>query len=363
MFSIGLKPVFVHHHLTRGSVSNMTKKVVCFGEIMMRLSPPAMKRFTQADSFDVVYGGGEANVAVSLANYGLDSYFVTKLPANPLGDAAVNHLRRYGVRTDYIKRGGDRIGIYFLEMGASQRPSKVVYDRAGSSISQIKPGELDWESILDGASWFHVTGITPALSDSAAEATIEAVKVAKAKGCTVSTDLNYRKKLWSPEKASKVMSELVQYVDVSIGNEEDADKVFGIKAPDSDVTAGSLSIDGYRYVASELARRFGFQTVAITLRESISASDNNWSALLYTGGEFYLSRKYPIHIVDRVGGGDSFAGGLIYSMLSGKQPQEAVEFAVAASCLKHTIFGDFNLVSVEEVEALAGGDASGRVQR
>lgn len=341
----------------------MTKKVVCFGEIMMRLSPQGMKRFIQADSFDVVYGGGEANVAVSLANYGLDSHFVTKLPANPLGDAAVNHLRRYGVQTEYIKRGGDRIGIYFLEMGASQRPSKVVYDRANSSVSQIKPGELDWESILDGASWFHVTGITPALGDSAAEVAIEAAKTAKSKGCTVSTDLNYRKKLWSPEKANRVMSELVKYVDVAIGNEEDADKVFGIKAPDSDITAGSLSIDGYKYVASELAQRFGFQTVAITLRESISASDNNWSALLHTGGEFYMSRKYRIHIVDRVGGGDSFAGGLIYSILAEKQPQEAVEFAVAASCLKHTIFGDFNLVSVDEVEALAGGDASGRVQR
>jgi len=341
----------------------MTKKVVCFGEIMMRLSPPGMKRFVQADSFDVVYGGGEANVAVSLANYGLDSYFVTKLPANPLGDAAVSYLRRFGVRTDYIIRGGDRIGIYFLEMGASQRPSKVVYDRANSAISQIKPGELDWDTILDGAAWFHVTGITPALSDSAAEVAIEAVRTAKNKGCTVSTDLNYRKKLWSPEKANKVMTELVKYVDVAIGNEEDAEKVFGIKAPDSDVVAGSLSIDGYKFVASELARRFGFKMVAITLRESLSASDNNWSALLYADGEFYLSRKYHIHIVDRVGGGDSFAGGLIYSILAGKQPQEALEFAVAASCLKHTIFGDFNLVSIEEVEALAAGDASGRVQR
>ncbi len=341
----------------------MDKKVVCFGEIMMRLSPPGQKRFVQADSFDVVYGGGEANVAVSLANFGLDSYFVTKLPANPLGDAAVNHLRRFGVRTDYIKRGGDRIGIYFLEMGASQRPSKVVYDRANSAISQVEPGELDWDTILEGASWFHVTGITPALGDGAAATAIEAVKMARSKGCTVSTDLNYRKKLWSPEKANKVMSELVRYVDVAIGNEEDAEKVFGIKAPDSDVTAGELSTEGYRYVASELAKRFGFKKVAITLRESISASDNNWSALLYEGGEFYLSRKYPIHIVDRVGGGDSFAAGLIYSSLKGKGPQESLEFAVAASCLKHTVFGDFNLVSVDEVEMLAGGDASGRVQR
>jgi 2-dehydro-3-deoxygluconokinase len=341
----------------------MAKRVVCFGEIMMRLSPPGMRRFTQADSFDVVYGGGEANVAVSLANYGLDSYFVTKLPANPLGDAAVNHLRRYGVRTDYIRRGGDRIGIYFLEMGASQRPSKVVYDRADSAISQVGPGEFDWNTILEGASWFHVTGITPALSDAATAAALEAVKAAKGKGCIVSTDLNYRKKLWTPEKANRVMSELVKYVDVAIGNEEDADKVFGIKAPDSDVTAGELSAEGYRYVASELADRFGFQRVAITLRESISASDNNWSALLYAEGQFYLSRRYPVHIVDRVGGGDSFAGGLIYATLAGKGPQEALEFAVAASCLKHTVFGDFNLMSVDEVETLAGGDASGRVQR
>jgi 2-dehydro-3-deoxygluconokinase len=344
-------------------VTEMSKRVVCFGEIMMRLSPPGQKRFIQADSFDVVYGGGEANVAVSLANYGLDSFFVTKLPANPLGDSAVNYLRRFGVRTDYIIRGGERIGIYFLEMGASQRPSKVVYDRSYSSISQVKPGELDWGTILEGASWFHVTGITPALSDNAAEVAIEAVKTARGKGCTVSTDLNYRKKLWTPEKANRVMTELVNYVDVAIANEEDAEKVFGIKAPDSDVTAGRLSMEGYKYVASELAKRFGFQKVAITLRESVSASDNNWSGLLYEDGEFYFSRKYPIHIVDRVGGGDSFAGGLIYSCLAGKGPQESLEFAVAASCLKHTIFGDFNMVSVDEVEALAGGDASGRVQR
>lgn len=341
----------------------MGKKVVTFGEIMLRLSPPGYQRFVQAESFDVVYGGGEANVAVSLANYGLDSYFVTKVPKHEIGQAAVNHLRRFGVNTEYIARGGDRLGIYFLEMGASQRPSKVVYDRANSAISQVKPGEFDWDKIFAGAEWFHFTGITPALGDGAAEVTLEAVKAAKTKGIKVSADLNYRKKLWTPEKANRVMSGLMEYVDIAIGNEEDAEKVFGIKAASTDITTGKLNEEGYREVAKELADRFGFEKVAITLRESISASDNNWSALLYDGREAYRSRIYKVHIVDRVGGGDSFAGGLIYSLLSGKSTREALEFAVAASCLKHTIFGDFNLVSAAEVETLAGGDASGRVQR
>lgn len=341
----------------------MGKKVVTFGEIMLRLSPPGYQRFVQAESFDVVYGGGEANVAVSLANYGLDSYFVTKVPKHEIGQAAVNHLRRFGVNTEYIARGGDRLGIYFLEMGASQRPSKVVYDRANSAISQVKPGEFDWDKIFAGADWFHFTGITPALGDGAAEVTLEAVKAAKTKGIKVSADLNYRKKLWTPEKANRVMSGLMEYVDIAIGNEEDAEKVFGIKAASTDITTGKLNEEGYREVAKELADRFGFEKVAITLRESISASDNNWSALLYDGREAYRSRIYKVHIVDRVGGGDSFAGGLIYSLLSGKSTREALEFAVAASCLKHTIFGDFNLVSTAEVETLAGGDASGRVQR
>ncbi len=341
----------------------MGKKVVTFGEIMLRLSPPGYQRFVQAEQFDVVYGGGEANVAVSLANYGLDSYYVTKTPKHEIGQAAVNHLRRYGVNTDYIARGGDRLGIYFLEMGASQRPSKVVYDRANSAIAQVKPGDFDWDHIFSGAEWFHFTGITPALGDGAAAVTLEAVKAAKSKGLTVSTDLNYRKKLWTPEKANQVMSGLMEYVDVAIGNEEDAEKVFGIKAASTDITSGKLNEEGYREVAKKLADRFGLEKVTITLRESLSASDNNWSALLYDGQEYYRSRVYKVHIVDRVGGGDSFGGGLIYALLAGKSSKDALEFAVAASCLKHTIFGDFNLVSVGEVENLAGGDASGRVQR
>ncbi|NLY88231.1 MAG: sugar kinase [Firmicutes bacterium] len=341
----------------------MAKKVVTFGEIMLRLSPPGYQRFVQANSFDVVYGGGEANVAISLANYGLDAYFVSKIPKHEIGQSAVDHLRRYGVHTDYIVRGGDRLGIYFLEVGASQRPSKVVYDRANSAISQVKAGELDWDRILDSADWFHFTGITPALGDGVAAATLEAVQAAKAKGVKVSADLNYRKKLWTPEKANQVMSKLMEYVDVAIGNEEDAEKVFGIKAGSTDVTSGQIDQEGYRQVAKKLVERFGFEKVAITLRESISASDNNWSAMLYDGREFYHSRAYKIHIVDRVGGGDSFGGGLIYSLLTGKTPQDALEFAVAASALKHSIFGDFNLVTAAEVETLAGGDASGRVQR
>jgi 2-dehydro-3-deoxygluconokinase len=341
----------------------MSAKVVTFGEIMLRLSPPGYQRFVQASSFDVIYGGGEANVAVSLANYGLDSYFVTKVPTHEIGQCAVNELRRYGVHTEYILRGGDRLGIYFCETGASQRPSKVIYDRANSAISQVKPGEFDWGGIFADADWFHFTGITPALSDSAAQVTLEALKAAKSAGVKVSADLNYRKKLWSPEKANKVMTELMQYVDVAIGNEEDAEKVFGIKAKASDVTKGQLDTEGYYEVARELQQRFGFEKVAITLRESLSASDNNWSALLYDGTEFYLSRKYNVHIVDRVGGGDSFAAGLIYSLLLDKMGQDAIEFAVAASCLKHSIVGDFNQVSVAEVENLAKGDASGRVQR
>ncbi len=341
----------------------MAKKVVTFGEIMLRLSPPNHQRFVQAESFDIVYGGGEANVAVSLANYGLDSYYVTKVPEHEIGQAAVNSLRRYGVKTDEILRGGDRLGIYYQETGASQRPSKVVYDRANAAIAQVKPGEFDWEKIFEGADWFHFTGITPALGDNVAEVTLEALKAAKSKGVKVSVDLNYRKKLWTPEKANKVMSKFMEYVDVSIGNEEDAEKVFGIKAASSDVTSGKLNEEGYRDVAKQLADRFGLEKVAITLRESLSASDNNWSALLFDGKEYYRSKVYKMHIVDRVGGGDSFAGGLIYSLLSGKSSREAVEFAVAASCLKHTIFGDFNLVSAAEVELLAKGDASGRVQR
>ena len=341
----------------------MSKKVVTFGEIMLRLSPPNYKRFIQADSFDVTYGGGEANVAVSLANFGLDAYYITKLPNNPLGDAALSYLRQFGVKTDYIIRGGDRLGIYFLEIGAAQRPSKVVYDRANSSIAKAKIGDFDWDKIFKDAIWFHFTGITPALSDSASELTLEAVKKAKKNDVKVSCDLNYRGKLWSQEKANKVMTQLMDYVDVALGNEEDAEKIFGIKAPKSDVTSGKLSEEGYRFVAKELIKRFNFNLVAITLRESYSASDNGWSALIYDGKDFYTSTKYKIHIVDRVGGGDAFAGGLIYSLINGKETKEALEFAVAAACLKHTIPGDFNMVDADEVRTLQEGNISGRVQR
>jgi len=338
-------------------------KVVTFGEIMLRLQTPMYQRFIQAQSFDATFGGGEANVAVSLANYGIDAYFVTKLPKNPIADACIAELRKLNVNTSYIARGGERMGIYFVEKGASQRPSNVVYDRAYSAISQVGDEDFNWDKIFEGADWFHFTGITPALSDNAAKACLAACKAAKAKGLKVSCDLNYRKKLWSVEKANKVMSELMQYVDVCIANEEDAEKVFGIKAENTDVTSGKLSDEGYKEVCKKLVERFGFEKVAITLRESISASVNNWSGLLYDGKEFYKSKQYNITIVDRVGGGDSFGGGLIYSLLSGYSMQDSIEFAVAASCLKHTIEGDFNLVSLDEVKTLMKGDGSGRVQR
>lgn len=341
----------------------MGAKVVTFGEIMLRLSPPGYQRFVQATSFDAVYGGGEANVAVSLANYGLDAYFVTKVPDHDIGQCAVNALRSLGVHTDYVVRGGNRLGIYFCEPGASQRASRVIYDRANSAIAQIEPSELNWAEILRGAQWFHFTGITPALSDRAAAATLEAAKMARTMGIKVSADLNYRKKLWSQERACRVMSELMRYVDVVIGNEEDAEKIFGISAHSSDVTKGQLCMEAYQEVAQTLRRRFGFESVAITLRESISASDNIWSGMLYDGHDFHVSRKYAVHIVDRVGGGDSFAGGLIYALLTGMKGKDAVEFAAAASCLKHSVFGDFNMVSASEVEALVSGDGSGRVQR
>lgn len=341
----------------------MANKVVCFGEIMLRLSTPGYERFVQASSFDANYGGGEANVAVSLSEYGLDSYYVTKLPDNSIGEAARNELRRYGVKTDYIIKGGERLGIYFLETGASQRPSKVIYDRKYSSISQIMSGEIDWEKVFDGAEWFHFTGITPALSDNAAEAVLEAAKAAKKMGLSVSCDLNFRKNLWSPEKACKVMTKLFEYVDIAIGNEEDAEKVFGIKAENTDITSGELNEEGYRIVARQLFERFNLKMAAITLRESYSANDNGWSVMLYDGKNYYKSRKYDVHIVDRVGGGDSFAGSLIYALISGYDCQKAAEFAAAASCLKHTIPGDFNHVSISEVTNLMKGDGSGRVQR
>lgn len=341
----------------------MRKKVITFGEIMLRLAPEGYYRFIQADSFGATYGGGEANVAVSLAHYGFDAEYVTKLPKHEIGQAAVNSLRKYGVLTSHIARGGNRVGIYFLEKGASQRPSKVIYDRAGSSIATASSSDFNWKEIFDGAEWFHFTGITPALNDTVADICLEACKAAKEAGVTISCDLNYRNKLWSKEKAGKVMGELCHYVDVCIANEEDASDVFGIQASNTDITAGAVNQEGYKEVAKQLSDRFGFSKVAITLRESLSANDNNWSAMLYDGTNYYFSKKYKMHIVDRVGGGDSFGAGLICAFLNHNTPQDSIEFAVAASCLKHSIEGDFNLVSIEEVKKLANGDASGRVQR
>ena len=341
----------------------MAKRVITFGEIMLRLAPEGYYRFVQANSFGATYGGGEANVAVSLANFGIDTAFVTKLPAHEIGQAAVNELRKFGVDTSRIVRGGNRIGIYFLEKGASQRPSKVIYDRAHSAIAEASPEDFDWNEIFQNADWFHFTGITPALNDTLAAICLDACKKAKELGLTVSCDLNYRNKLWSREKAGQVMSELCKYVDVCIANEEDAADVFGIRAANTDVTKGAVSHEGYKDVAKQLAGRFGFSKVAITLRESLSASDNNWAAMLYDGTEFYFSKKYAVHIVDRVGGGDSFGGGLIYACLNQYDPPSTIEFAAAASCLKHSVEGDMNMVSVSEVQKLAGGDGSGRVQR
>ncbi len=341
----------------------MAKKIVTFGEIMLRLQTPGHQRFIQAQSLEATYGGGEANVAVSLANYGMDAEFVTKLPKNPIGEACLASLRQHNVGTAHIARGGERLGIYYVEKGASQRPSNVVYDRAHSAIAEASPSDFDWDAIFDGAGWFHFTGITPALSSAAAEITLEALKAAKANGVEVSCDLNFRKKLWSSEEAAKTMGSLMQYVDVCIANEEDAEKVFGISASGTNITGGQLSDEGYKEVAKKLIERFGFKKVAITLRESISASENNWAALLCDGESFYKSKKYNMTIIDRVGGGDSFGGGLIYALMNGYSMQDTIEFAVAASCLKHTIEGDFNLVTLDEVKALMKGDGSGRVQR
>jgi len=341
----------------------MSKKVVTLGEIMMRLSTPDYKRFVQADTFDITYGGGEANVAAALCNYGLHGTFVSKVPDNPLGQAAINHLRRYGVDTQFIARGGDRLGIYFLETGASMRASQVVYDRAGASIAEVELSDFNFDEILDGADWFHTTGITPALSDKAAMLTEAALKAAKAKGITTSIDLNYRKKLWSKEKAREIMSRLCQYVDVCIGNEEDAETTLGFKAAGTDVTKGELNLDGYKSVFKQMKEKFGFKYIASTLRESHSASDNGWSALVYDGTEFYHTKEYEVRIIDRVGSGDSFASGFIYGLVTGKSFKEAGEFGVAASALKHTIPGDLNHVTVKEVNDLVKGDGSGRVQR
>lgn len=338
-------------------------KIITFGEIMLRLAPQGHERFVQAETFGATYGGGEANVAISLANFGLNAKFITKLPAHEIGQAAVNALRRYGVDTSGIVRGGKRIGIYYLEKGASQRASKVIYDRADSAIANALPSDFDWDAIFADAEWFHFTGITPALGENVANICKDACQAAKRKGLTVSCDLNYRKKLWTRDEAGRVMSGLMEYVDVCIANEDDAADVFDIQATDSDVTSGKLDHAGYQDVAKQLSQRFGFRAVAITLRSSISADDNGWAGMLFTNGEYYYSDSYKVHIVDRVGGGDSFGAGLIYGMINGYAPADALAFAVSASCLKHSIEGDFNQVSVNEVQKLAKGDASGRVQR
>jgi len=340
-----------------------SRGVVTFGEIMLRLSPQFGIRFRQAANFDVTYGGAEANVAASLAQWGLPSRYVTVLPEHDLGSAAADKLRSLGVDTSAILHQGDRMGIYFLEHGASQRPSRVIYDRGHSAISRIRPGEVDWEAAFEGASWFHWTGITPALSQEAAEVTREAVRTAKRLGLTVSADLNYRSKLWTKEEAREVMTPLVEDCDVVVGNEEDAADVFGIHAGDTDVDGGVLDFEAYEEVARRLVERFDLRMAAITLRESHSASDNSWSACLYDGREFLRSRSYRIQLVGRVGGGDAFTAGLIYGTLTEMTRPEALEFGVAASCLKQTIAGDFNLVSVAEVEALAAGVSGGRIKR
>ncbi len=340
-------------------------RIITFGELMLRLQPYNYERFVQCDHVQFSFGGGEANVAVSLANYGMDAAFVTKLPSHSIGQAAVNSLRRYGVDTSLIVRGGERVGIYFNEKGASQRGSVCIYDRAGSAVQQASAADFDWNRIFEGADWFHFTGITPALGDNLVEICRQACIAAKERGIKISCDLNYRGKLWTREEARKAMSELCRYVDICIANEEDAKDVFGIEAEATDIYSGAINKDGYKSVAKQLADSFGFEMVAITLRESRSASDNGWSAMLYNAAkdEYCFSKRYDLHIIDRVGGGDSFGGGLIYSLLNGKDTQSAVEFAVAASALKHTVEGDYNMVTAAEVEKLAGGDGSGRIQR
>ena len=340
-------------------------RVITFGEIMIRLQPYHHERFVQASNLEFTFGGGEANVAVSLANFGLDAAFVTKLPAHTIGQCVVNDLRRFGVDTSLITRGGSRVGIYFNEKGAAQRGSVCIYDRAHSAIQEATAEDFDWDRIFAGADWFHFTGIAPALGENLVQLCRAACQAAKERGVKISCDLNYRSKLGSHEQARAAMSDLCQYVDVCISNEEDAKDVFGIEAEATDIYGGSLNHEGYKSVAKQLADKFHFEKVAITLRESHSASDNGWSAMLYdvASNEYCFSKKYELRIIDRVGGGDSFGGGLIYALLNGKSTQDAVEFAVAASALKHTIEGDYNMMTVSEVEKLAGGDGSGRIQR
>jgi len=338
-------------------------KIVTMGEIMLRLSPEGNDRFIQSESFRIIPGGGEANVAISCANYGHDCYFISKLPKHEIGQIAVNAMRRYGVNTDFIARGGDRVGLYYAETGASMRPSKVIYDRAHSAIAEAQPTDWDFDKVFEGADWFHWSGITPAISDASAECLRQACICAKKHGVKISVDLNFRKKLWTSEKAISIMRPLMQYVDVCIGNEEDAELCLGFK-PDADVEGGETNAAGYEGIFKQMKEEFGFEYVVSTLRESFSATHNGWKALIYDGKEFYQSKRYDVNpIIDRIGGGDSFSGGLIHGLLTKATQGEALEFAVAASALKHTINGDFNLVSVEEVEALAGGAANGRVQR
>jgi 2-dehydro-3-deoxygluconokinase len=340
-------------------------KVVTFGEILLRLASQGYLRLFQNNIFEASFCGAEANVAVSLANFGLESTFVTKLPDSDVGQAAINSLRYFGVDTSKIVRGGERLGLYYLEKGASQRSSKVLYDRAYSAIAKAKKNDFDWEVIFEGADWFHFTGINPALSYNLADICLEACKKAREKGIIISCDLNYRKKLWSTEQAGQIMSGVMSYVDVCIANEEDAENVFGIKAKYTDVSKGKLNYDGYKEVSKKLHDRFGCKYVAVTLRTSISANDNKWAGMLYSAeeNEYYFSKEYTIHVVDRVGSGDSFGAGLIYGLMQKMKPQESLEFAVAASCLKHSLEGDFNRVKVEEVKNLMQGDSSGRVKR
>ena len=343
----------------------MTMKTVTFGEIMLRLSPPGFERFFQSPVLAATFGGGEANVAVSLAAFGLDSHYVTRLPAGPIGDAAVRALRAEGVKVDHVQRGGSRIGIYFAESGASQRPSTVVYDRAGAAVSQLGPGDIAWADVFAGAAWFHVTGITPALGPSVAAATREAIEAARAAGACVSLDLNYRSKLWTKAEARQVMRPLAALSDVVIANEEDIQASLGLEVAGADVTGGRLDVAGYRAVAERVSREFAVRKVAITLRESLSASRNGWSGVLYDTetASFHQGQRYDVAIVDRIGGGDAFAAGLIYGLVTGRAPEAALRFAVAAGALKQTIPGDFTRVTVAEVDKLASGDASGRVQR
>jgi 2-dehydro-3-deoxygluconokinase len=349
--------------MAQGATS--TPRIVTFGEIMLRLKPPGVERFFQSPHLEATFGGGEANVATALARFGLSTFYVSVVPANAIGDACLGELRRHGIDTSRVVRKGNRLGIYFLEAGANQRPSVVIYDRAGAAIAEARKGDVDWDAALAGATWFHITGITPAISASAAELSLEAVQAAKKKGLTVSCDLNYRKNLWTYGKgAPEVMGELVKSVDVAIANEEDCQKALGVSAA-VDVESGKLDPAAYRGLAEKvLAAHPSLKTIAITLRESRSADENGWSGVLHTGGDFFVSRHYDIRdIVDRVGSGDSFAAGLIYGLTSLGGPQEALEFAVAASCLKHSIPGDLPLLSVAEVKALMGGSGSGRVQR